>query len=158
MQKVHESILINAPREKVWDTMLNDATYREWTAPFNPAGSWYEGDWSAVGSTIRFLGPDPKSGKEGGMIARVKEYRKPEYVAVEHYGMILDGVEDTTSDEVKKWSPSVEAYTFTEKDLPAQAGGGTQVDITVDTSEEYAPMFKELWPKALVKLKELAEK
>lgn len=151
MQKLQQSIHINAPREKVWDIMLSDATYREWTKPFNPAGSWYEGDWSAVGSTIRFLGPDPESGKAGGMIARVKEYRKPEHVAVEHYGMILDGVEDTTSEEVKKWSPSIEAYTFTEKD------GGTQVDISVDINEEHAAMFQELWPKALTELKRLSE-
>ncbi|MDQ5893468.1 MAG: hypothetical protein QG640_480, partial [Patescibacteria group bacterium] len=31
MQKIHFSIQINAPKEKVWDTMLGEATYREWT-------------------------------------------------------------------------------------------------------------------------------
>jgi uncharacterized protein YndB with AHSA1/START domain len=151
MQQVHESIFINAPREKVWDTMLNDATYREWTKPFNPAGSWFEGDWSAVGSTIKFLGPDPKSGTTGGMLSKVVEYRKPEYVAVEHYGMISEGVEDTTSEEVLKWAPSVEAYAFTEKD------GGTQLDIAVDVADEYKAMFEEMWPKALLELKRLCE-
>jgi hypothetical protein len=34
MQKIHSSILINAPREKVWHAMLDDKPYREWTKAF----------------------------------------------------------------------------------------------------------------------------
>ena len=44
MEKLHFSISIKAPKEKVWDTMLNDVTYRQWTSVFNPPGSYYEGD------------------------------------------------------------------------------------------------------------------
>ncbi|MEX2593834.1 MAG: hypothetical protein WD426_13755 [Anditalea sp.] len=33
-QKLHFSKRINAPKEKVWDTMLKDETYREWTSAF----------------------------------------------------------------------------------------------------------------------------
>jgi len=54
MQKLHFTQHINAPREKVWDIMLSDTTYREWTKPFN-AGSFYEGSWDE-GSDIKFLG------------------------------------------------------------------------------------------------------
>ena len=81
MERLHFSIDINAPREKVWNTMLEDQTYREWTSEFMP-GSYYEGDWSQ-GSKITFLGPDEK-GKLGGMVARVTENRRPERIAVEH--------------------------------------------------------------------------
>ena len=52
-EKLKYSIAINAPKEKVWHTMLDDKTYRERTAEFNP-GSYYEGDWKQ-GSEIRFL-------------------------------------------------------------------------------------------------------
>ena len=44
MQKMHFSTTVNAPRKKVWDTMLEDSTYRDWTTAFNQKGSWYEGD------------------------------------------------------------------------------------------------------------------
>lgn len=44
-----------------------------------------------------------------------------------------------------------ENYTFTEVD------GHTQVDIDVDMMDEYVSMFTELWPKALLLLKEIAE-
>ena len=148
MERLHFSIDINAPREKVWKTMLDDQTYREWTTPFMP-GSYYEGDWSE-GSKITFLGPG-EDGKLGGMVARVKENRPPERVAVEHYGVVHDGVEDTSSAEAEGWAGAEEAYTFRQKD------GSTEVLVDVDTAAEYKDMFNDMWPRALQKLKQLSE-
>ncbi len=34
MSKLNFSIVIDAPKEKVWDTMLEDKTYRIWTEAF----------------------------------------------------------------------------------------------------------------------------
>ncbi|MEK7463924.1 MAG: SRPBCC domain-containing protein [Patescibacteria group bacterium] len=150
MQKIHFSIQINAPKEKVWDTMLGDATYREWTTPFHE-GSYYKGDWSE-GSKMLFLGPDEASKKDGGMVSRIKKNRKYEFISIEHLGMVMGGVVDTTSDEVKKWTPAFENYTFTEKD------GGTEISVEIDINEEYKAMFEDMWPKALRVLKEVAER
>ena len=151
MQKINFSIQIDAPREKVWDVMLTDATYREWTEPFH-AGSYFKGDWSE-GSKMLFLGPGEGGEKEGGMVSRVKENRKYEFISIEHLGMVMDGVEDTTSEEVKKWVPSFENYTFTEKD------GGTEVRVDMEiANDEYKEMFEGMWPKALLKLKEISER
>lgn len=150
MEKLHFSIDVNAPKEKVWATMLDDATYREWTRVFNKNGSWYEGDWTP-GSTIRFIGPDD-GGKLMGMVSRVKENRPYEYVSIEHLGIIHDGKEDTTSDEVNKWRPAFENYAFKEKN------GVTEVSVDMDTQEDYKEMFEGMWPKALQELKRLAER
>lgn len=150
MQKLNFSFTINAPKEKVWNTMLEDKTYRIWTEPFNP-GSYYKGDWSK-GSKIIFLGPDPETGKEGGMVSRIAENKLYEFISIEHLGIINDGVEDTTSEEVKKWTPAFENYTFKEKN------GKTELLVETDINEEYKEMFESMWPKALQKLKELAEK
>lgn len=149
MEKLHCSITINAPVGKVWDTMLNDATYREWTKPFSP-GSYYEGSWEE-GSKILFLGPDPKTGEIGGMVSRIKENRPHEYISIEHIGIIKDGKEDTESEEAKKWAPAYENYTFKEVE------GGTELSIDMDIEENYKSEFEEMWPQALEKLKELAE-
>lgn len=149
MQKIHFSIQINAPREKVWHAMLDDTTYREWTKPFSP-GSYYEGTWE-TGSEIKFLGPG-EDGSVGGMYSRIKENRMYEFVSIEHLGMIQNGVIDTTSEAVKKWTPAFENYTLTEVD------GGTKLDIDIDTNAEYKEMFEGMWPKALDILKEIAEK
>jgi hypothetical protein len=149
MQQIRFSTLINAPREKVWHTALDDATYREWTTAFNEHGSWYEGDWNE-GSKILFLGPD-KDGKIGGMVSRIHTSRPHEFVSIEHLGMIQDGVEDTTSDAVKQWAPSFENYTFNTRD------GGTEMIVEMDINDEYREVFEQMWPRALQKLKALAE-
>jgi len=149
MQKLTASIFINAPREKVWETMLNQDTYRQWTRVFNPT-SRFEGDWSESSKMI-FLGTDDKGENEGGMVSRIAENRLYEYISIEHLGMIKDGVEDTESEEVKPWAHSFENYTFVEKD------GGTEVLVDQDMGEEYIKEFEEMWSKALQRLKELAE-
>ncbi len=151
MQKIHFSIQINASKEKVWDTMLGDSTYREWTVSFHP-GSYYKGDWSE-GSKMLFLGPDESGKKDGGMVSRIKENRKYEFLSIEHIGLVMDGVEDTESEEVRKWTPGFENYTFTEKD------GGTELNIDMDiVNEEFKEMFEGMWPQALLKLKEITER
>lgn len=148
METIQFKITIDANKQKVWDTMLNDKTYRQWTAAFHE-GSYYEGSWEK-GSEILFMGPDSE-GKKSGMYAKIKDNRPYEFVSIEHLGEINNGVIDTTSERVKKWAPSFENYTFKEK--------GDQTELTVDmqTVPEYKAMFEEMWPKALKSLKELSE-
>lgn len=150
MQKFKTSILINAPKEKVWNTMLNKDTYKEWTKPFNPT-SRFEGDWSE-GSKMIFLGTDENGNNEGGMVSRIAKNVPYEYLSIEHIGIIENGVEDTTSEKAKSWASGFENYTLTDK------AKGTEVSIDQDLDEEYTEMFGEMWGQALQKLKELAEK
>lgn len=149
MQKLHCSIVIQAPKEKVWHTMLDDATYRDWTSAFH-AGSYYVGDWSK-GSKILFLGPNSEGPGEGGMVSRIAENQQHEFISIEHLGIVKDGVEDTTSEEAKKWSPAFENYTFSEVD------GGTEVRVDMDIEDEHAELFGKMWNKALKRLKLIAE-
>lgn len=148
MDKLEFSIVIDAPKEKVWNTMLEDKTYRIWTEAFMP-GSYYDGDWTK-GSKILFLGPG-NDGKVGGMVSRIKDNRLYEYVSIEHLGEVIDGVEDTTSDRVKDWAGALENYTFIDKD------GKTELIVDMNINEEFKEMFEGMWPKALQKLKALCE-
>lgn len=149
MQKLHCSIVIKAPKEKVWHTMLDDATYRDWTSAFN-AGSYYVGDWSK-GSKILFLGPNPGGPGEGGMVSRIAENKQYEFISIEHLGIVKDGIEDTTSEEATKWAPAFENYTFNEVD------GGTEVRVDMDIENEHAALFDKMWNEALRRLKAIAE-
>ncbi len=150
MQKLHYSIVINAPVAKVWNAMLDDKTYRMWTEAFSP-GSYYKGDWNK-GSKILFLGPGENS--ESGMVSRIKENRKHEFISIEHLGMIQNGKEDTSSEESKSWAGALENYTLTEKN------GATEllIDLTANITEEFVKTFDGMWPNALKKLKEIVEK
>lgn len=150
MEKLTFTTIINAPKEKVWHTMLDDVTYREWTKPFNE-GSRYEGKWE-TGSEMRFIGIDDNGKESGGMYSKIKEARLYEFVSIEHLGMLSEtGEIDTTSEEVKKWTPAFENYTFNEKD------DGIEVFVELTVPDEWKDMFNDMWPKALAKLKEIAE-
>lgn len=150
MEQLRYSTQINAPKEKVWHTMLDDETYPKWTDVFMP-GSYYEGSWEK-GSKILFLAPN-EDGKPEGMVAQIVESKPYDFVSIEHQGQVRDGVEDTTSDEVKAWVGAHENYTFTEKD------GGTEVVVDLEgiAGEDFIAMFNDMWPKALAKLKTIAE-
>lgn len=149
MQTLHYEITIQAPRERVWATMLEQATYRAWTKPFSDS-SRYEGSWDE-GSRIVFLS-DTGQGTAGGMVSRIKANQVHELVTIEHLGMVMDGVEDTTSDDVRQWAPCYETYRFA-----TVAGGATHLSVDVDASPDWAAMFDEAWPKSLARLKQLAE-
>ncbi|MBP9762552.1 SRPBCC domain-containing protein [Patescibacteria group bacterium] len=149
MHKLHFSTFIQASPAHVWDVMLSDVTYRQWTNVFMP-GSYYKGSWDK-GSKILFLAPAADGRKEGGMVSRIAESRPHEFVSIEHLGMISDGVEDTESELVKKWAGAHENYTFETE------GTGTRLTIDVDTSEDEAEFMEKAWKNGLEVLKTLAE-
>ena len=149
-ETMHFEITINAPVKKVWDIMLAQETYKQWTAAFEPT-SYYEGSWEK-GSKMKFLGAGGS-----GMISQIVENIPYKFISTEHLGEIKDGVEDTTSEAVKKWLPAFENYTFTDN------GDSTllQIDMEMGSSEEskqMKEMFEGMWPKALLILKEVCEK
>jgi uncharacterized protein YndB with AHSA1/START domain len=154
MEKMQFSIVINASKKKVWKTMLDKGTYEEWTDVFMP-GSTYDGDWTE-GSKILFLAPDESGKMSGGMVSRVKENRPYEFISLETVGVVYNGEEDTTSKEAREWAGSLENYTFKELDGKTEV----QVDLSsdMDVDQEMLEMSERIWPKALNKLKELAEK
>ena len=149
MEKLHFVTKIDAPAAVVWNAMLGDETYREWTNEFNP-GSYFEGGWEQ-GDIIRFLGPD-ENGEIGGMLGRIVANIPNEFVSIEYYGLVANGVDDTTSEAVKELVGTHESYTLSE------AGGVTTVEIELDIEDAYVEMFNEMWPRALAKLKEIVER
>jgi uncharacterized protein YndB with AHSA1/START domain len=140
----HFDILIQAPRERVWATMLRSPTYEQWTSAFCE-GSRFEGSWEQ-GEPIRFLDP-----AGNGMVSEIAEHRPAEFVSIRHLGFIENGQEDTTSDAVRAWAPCFENYTFTDE------GGGTRLRVDLDAFGGYEDMMARLWPPALEKLKHLCE-
>jgi hypothetical protein len=86
------------------------------------------------------------------MFSEIAESRKPSFISIRHLGIILGGKEDTTSEAAKKWVPAFENYVLT------QQGDSTKFEVDADADDEYYDMFKEIWPNALEKLRQVAEK
>lgn len=145
MQKQTFKVLIDAPREKVWNVLWNDDTYRDWTSVFSP-GSHAQTDWNK-GSKVLFL-----DGKGAGMVSVIEDKIPNQFMSFKHLGEVTDGVEDTQSEKVKQWAGAHENYTLNSQ------GGKTELRVDMDLVEEFAEMFNQIFPKALDKVKELAEK
>lgn len=146
LQRLRFEIKIDAPAEKVYQIMLNDKHYREWTAEFNPS-SYYEGTWDK-GSRIRFIGTD-ENGNRGGMVSLIRENIPNRLVSIEHLGIIKGNEEITNGPEVEGWAGAQENYTYTEKD------GKTLLVVEIDSNEEFKTYFSDTYPRALNKLKEI---
>ena len=141
---LHFETVIDAPRKVVWDTMLEPDSYRQWTREFTE-GSYFEGSWEK-GERIRFLDP-----RGSGMSAEIAENNPQEFISVRHLGFIVDGVEDTESEEIKAWAPAYENYRLSD------AGKSTKVEVDIDVTPEYEEMMSDSWPRALDMLKSLSE-
>ncbi len=140
MKKLSFSTHISASKEQVWNTLWNDATYRQWTAAFHE-GSHAESDWQE-GSKILFLGPNGD-----GMTSRIARLIPNEFMSFEHLGEIKNGEEDFS----QNWAGAFENYTLRESD------DATDLLVELDIDDKHEAMFQGMFPTALQKVKELAE-
>jgi uncharacterized protein YndB with AHSA1/START domain len=145
MEKINLSVVINAPKEKVWNSLWEIFHYNTWTSAFAEGSTVQTDNWKE-GSKVVF-----HDGSGQGMLSSVAVNRPNEFMSFRHLGMVNNGVEDTTSDAVKPWVGAMENYTLQEKD------GQTTLTIESDISAEYKEMFEKMWPAALEKVKGLAE-
>jgi len=147
--KISFEIFINAPVEKVYQLMIAEKSYQEWTAEFNPT-SRFEGTWEK-GAKMKFVGTG-ENGEIGGMVARIRENIPNQFISIQHLGEIKGNEEITTGPGVESWAGSLENYSF------RALNGGTQVRVEMNTNEEFKSYFQDTWPKALNKLKEICER
>lgn len=140
MKKLEFSIEIQASKEKVWEAMWKDEHYRNWTSVFME-GSYAESDWQE-GSRIRFLTPD-----QNGMYGIIENLVPYEKMYFRHLGEVKEGAEQdpTYGDD------AIERYDLVEAD------GKITVTATMNAPEEYLGYFANTFPKALEKVKEIAE-
>ncbi len=144
MPTLHFATRIQASRARVWATLFEPASYPRWTAAFM-AGSTFQGNWEQ-GSRMRFL-----DASGNGMVAVIAENRRPEFLSIQHLGILTAGVEDTDSEEVRRWAPALETYTLSE------AGGATDLAIRVDVPAEFQDLMQQAWPMALAAVTAMAE-
>lgn len=149
MEKLHFDVEISADINKVYEVMLGEKSYSEWTAEFNPT-SRFKGSWSK-GSRIYFIGTNSE-GKEEGMVSRISENIPGKFVSIQHEGILKNGEEVTSGEEVERWAGSLEDYTF------KQTNGITTVSVDVDTDESFKQYMLDTYPRALNRLKEICER
>ena len=144
MNKLTYTIMIHAQREKVWNVLWNDTSYREWAQVFS-VGCHAVSDWEE-GSRVMFL-----SGNGEGMFSVIEKKINNEFMSFRHLGLVKNEKEQPIDEDSKKWSGAMEEYTLSEKD------GQTELKVEIDTAEDIENYFNETFPKALAKIKSLSE-
>ena len=143
-EKIEKSILIDASKEKIWEVLLDDQYFRQWSCAFAP-GSYADTDWSL--NSIAEI----KSPSEDGLFGKIILHRPQEAITIKYEGVKINGDKDTTGQEAKNWIGCLETYHISEE------GNSCLLSISQDTPKKYVHAFWSNWDEALERIKNLAE-
>ncbi|MES2779518.1 MAG: SRPBCC domain-containing protein [Bacteroidota bacterium] len=135
---------IEASAAKVWFTLWNDHSYREWTGAFYP-GSYTISDWQ-LGSSIQFVGPNGD-----GIDSIITEMIPNEKMVFTHQGTLKNFTPVENDPESMMWKGATESYMLTE------TNGVTTLTVKLDSADEFIDNFSEAFPKSLTIVKQRAE-
>lgn len=143
MNEIQFLIEINATRERVWATLWEDVTFRDW-ANIIDEGTYMKGEMKE-GNEIQFI----SSVNGYGVTDLIEKLIRNEYVLFRHSA---DTKESGQQDREKEWTGGTESYSLTEKN------GVTVLTVKTDVPQEQEETFHIRFPKALERIKTLAEK
>ncbi len=136
------SIEIRASKERVWDTLWQDETLRQWAGIIDP-GTYMVGDLEE-GNEVQYI-----SGNGYGVTSKVLKLMPGEFLLLRHSA----DTQDTGKQErEKEWTGGEESYTLKEED------DTTTLVVTFDVPEDMEEYFQITYPKALEQVKLLAER
>ena len=143
MKEMQFSIEINATKERVWDTLWEDETFREWASIIDPE-TYMVGELKE-GHEIQFI-----SAASGyGVTSRVERLVAGEFVQLRHRADTQDEGERAREEQ---WTGGAESFSLAEKD------GTTTLSVALDVPPELEEVFAVSYPKALERVKVLAER
>lgn len=142
MDTIQFSIDINASKETVWDVLWQDKTFREWASIIDPE-TYMVGELKE-GNEVQFI-----SSKSGyGVTSLVEQLTANEFLSLKHRADTQDEGKRERADE---WTGGEEKYTLIEQD------GVTTLTVAFGIPPEQEEYFKVSYPKALDRVKSLAE-
>lgn len=143
MKEMQFSIEIHATKARVWDTLWQDETFRQWAGVIDPE-TYMVGDLKE-GNEIQFI-----SAANGyGVTSLVEKLVAGEFLLLRHRA---DTKEDGKQEREKEWTGGQESYRLEETD------GTTTLTVAFDVPLELKEYFKVNFPKALERVKILSER
>ncbi|MEN6339839.1 MAG: hypothetical protein ABFD03_06900 [Clostridiaceae bacterium] len=143
MKKLQFSIEINALKERVWTTLWEDTTFRDWASILDE-GTYMQGVMKE-GNEIQFI-----SSVNGYGVTDLVEKLNPNAFVLFRHG--ADTKESGQLEREKEWTGGTESYSLSE------TNGVTTLVVKTDVPQEQEETFQIRFPKALERIKTLAEK
>ena len=133
---------IDASKAKVWDTLWKDDTFRDWAGIID--SETYMKGALKEGGEVQFI-----SGNGYGVTSVVEKLTPGEFLLLKHHA---DTQDDGKRERENEWTGGKESYSLTAK------GGTTMLTAAFDIPPEMEEYFKINYPKALERVKVLAER
>ena len=143
MKRMQFSIEIKAAKEKVWSTLWDDQTFREWASIIDE-GTYIVGEIKE-GNEVQFI----SSVSGYGVTSLVEKLTLNEFVS---FRQIADTKDSGEREREKEWTGGTESYSLAEND------GVTTLTVDIDVPPGQEETFQVRFPKALERVKYLAEK
>lgn len=142
MEELKFSINISATREKVWETLWNDSTFRDWASIIDE-GTYLEGDL-VEGGDVQFI----SSVNGYGVTSLIEKLVPYEFILFRHRSDTMDSGQQSRE---RQWTGGKESYSLIEID------GFTKLTLRSDVPLELLEVFNLLLPQALERIKALSE-
>jgi len=143
MKEIQFSIEINASRESVWATLWEDTTFRDWANAIDE-GTYMKGVMKE-GNEIQNI----SSVNGYGVTSLIEKLILNEFALFRHSA---DTKDSGQQEREKEWTGGTESYSLTEKN------GVTTLIVKIDVPQEQEETFNIIFPRALERVKTLAEK
>ena len=143
MRKMPFTIEIQASKEKVWSTLWDDKTFLDWGNIIDE-GQYKVGEMKE-GNEVQFI----SSVSGYGVTSLIEKLTPNEFVS---FRQMADTKESGEQEREKEWTGGEESYSLSEKD------GFTTVTVELDIPAGQEETFKVRFPRALERVKILAEK
>ena len=143
MKEIQFSIEIEAPKESVWAALWEDKSFRDW-ANIIDEGTYMKGVMEE-GNEIQYI----SSVNGYGVTSLIEKMDPNEFLLLRHSA---DTKESGQQEREKEWTGGTESYSLTEKN------GVTTLIVKTDVPQEQEETFNIRLPRALERIKTLAEK
>ena len=141
INRLQFSVDIKAEKAKIWKSLWNDSSYRDWASVFFEGSYAITDNWEE-GSTVLFLGPD-----QNGIFSIIETHLPNKIIAFKHIGNVVKGEKQAIDDETRAWSGATEIYTLNE------GIDSNTLTVEIDVLDEHLEFMTNAFPKALEKVK-----
>lgn len=142
MKELQFRVEINAGKVRIWDILWQDETFRQWASIIDP-GTYMVGDLQE-GNEVQFI-----SENGYGVTSLVEKLTTNEFLLLRHRA---DTQGNGKQEREKEWTDDTESYSL------AEEGSTTTLTAAFDVPPKMEEYFKVNYPKALERVKVLAER
>lgn len=141
MKQMQFQVEIQAAKEKVWDTLWQDQTLRQWAGIIDP-GTYMTGELKE-GGEVQFI-----SANGYGVTSLIERLTPGEFLLLRHRA---DTQDEGKHQRAPEWTGGSESYSL------AETNGTTTLTVAFDVPSEMEAYFETTYPKTLKQVKALAE-